>query len=101
MKPILLTILAMTLAGCVTASREPISVQNKIDFKWDTLTLDERIKVFSVASPVRVIGTGSINLNNDGSFEVDTSTKARVIGEVINQGLQTAAGLAKEAGGIF
>ena len=101
MKAILLTILVMTLAGCVTASREPISVQNKIDFKWDTLTLEEQIKVFAVASPVKVLGTGSINLTPDGGFEVDTSTKARVIGEVINQGLQTAAGLAKEAGGIF
>ena len=102
MKTILITILLTStiwLTGCVTASREPISAQNKIDFKWETLNLDQKIKVFSVAAPVKVLGTGSINLNNDGSFQVDTSTKARVIGDVVQKGLEIGAGVAREVWG--
>lgn len=101
MKTILITILIIALTGCMTVKRQVVPENIKKSFGWDDLSLPERLKIFNVASPVDVYGTGSVVVSPDGTIEADTSAKARVIGEVLNEGMQTAAGIAKTAGGVF
>ena len=102
LKKIIKVLIVLTvLAGCMTVKRQDVPDNIKNSFDWKNLSVEEQLKIFNVASPIEVYGTGSIQVQPDGTVEADTSAKARVIGEIINEGMQTAAGVAKTAGGVF
>ena len=91
----------MTLPACMTVKRGDVPPAIKQSFDWNNLSTKDKLDVFNVSSPVEVYGTGSVQVSPDGTVSADTSTKARVAGEIINNAMQTAAGLAKEGAGIF
>ena len=101
MKTLLMIVSVMVFSGCMIGGRQPIPQQTKDDFEWETLNLDDRLKVFAVTAPLRVLGTGTAEVEPDGSFRIDTSAKLRDILHSVNEGMQTAAGVAKTAAGAF